>query len=221
MSERRGSPVRRNLLGRGGANDQVPEETLKSLLRAYNEEPSRRLEIAAEIDRQFRRDAALLVLDSSGFSRTTRVHGIIHFLALLERLDRAVRPLVEAAGGHILKEEADNIFALFGTAEAALSCAEAIMAALRMTNEVLPAADEMYVSIGIGFGSVLLVGDSDAFGDEMNVTCKLGEDLAQREEILLTPGAYRALGEPNEGFEEIRFSVSGLEFVAHRRLAAG
>lgn len=220
MLERGGLPTPRVLFGSGGPTDQAPAERLRSLLRAYNEEPFRRPEIAAEIDRQFRRDAALLVLDSSGFSRTTRVHGIIHFLALLERLDRAVRPLVEAAGGRILKEEADNIFALFDTAEAALACGESIMAALRMTNEVLPAADEMYVSIGIGFGSVLLVGDGDAFGDEMNVTCKLGEDLAQREEILLTPGAYRALGEPAAGFETMRFSISGLEFVAHRRLAA-
>ena len=45
---------------------------------------------------------------------------------------------------------------------------------------------EIYVAIGIGYGRVLLVGDDDAWGDEMNIACKLGEDLAERGEDLVS-----------------------------------
>ena len=47
--------------------------------------PEQRQRIVAEIERDFRRPIAILVLDSCGFTRTVRAMGIIHFLALLER----------------------------------------------------------------------------------------------------------------------------------------
>jgi len=42
-----------------------------------------------------------------------------------------------------------------------------------------------------------MVGDRDLYGDEMNLASKLGEDLAQDDEILLTEAAYQALTHPN------------------------
>ena len=50
----------------------------------------------------------------------------------------------------------------------------------------------------------------------MNLACKLGEDLAQRGEVLLTREAYRALEPADWQFEAISFSISGLELAAHR-----
>jgi hypothetical protein len=50
----------------------------------------------------------------------------------------------------------------------------------------------------------------------MNVACKLGEDLAQQSEILLTATAYTALQDSAWQFEQANFSISGLELTAYR-----
>ena len=190
---------------------------LRKLLMEYNEHPDRRPKVVAEIEERFCRPVAVLVLDSCGFTRTVRSMGIIHFLALLERLERLARPIVERTGGRVLKREADNIFAIFPDVESAVQCAEQILSYVRMANELLPAADEVDVSLGIGYGDALLIGDDDLYGDEMNLACKLGEDLAGRQELLLTETARAALGENSTWqFEEAEFSISGLTLRAYR-----
>lgn len=189
---------------------------MQRLLRKYNEQPEQREAVTAEIEQRFRRSVAILVLDSSGFTRTVRRRGIIHFLALLERLERTVRPVVTAHRGRILRAEADNIFALFDAADDAVAAAAAIMRTMRAVNEALAEADELYVAIGVGFGPVLLVGDGDVYGDEMNLTCKLGEDLAQREEVLLTAQARAALTVPLWLLAEEQYSIAGVEITAYR-----
>lgn len=196
-------------------------ETLRRLLRAYNEQPDEREAIVVEIRRRFQRDAAVLVLDTCGFSRTVRAKGIVHFLALLERLERLARPLIAQHAGRVLKIEADDIFAVFPDPDHAVACAEAIVHNLDIANEALPARDELNVSIGIGYGEVLLIGDDDLYGDEMNIASKLGEDVAGQNEVLLTPAAHAALTSTDRAFQPFAFSVSGLELTAYRLMRRG
>ena len=194
---------------------------LQKLLLEYNEHPDRRQKVVAEIEERFRRPVAVLVLDSCGFTRTVRSMGIIHFLALLERLARLARPIIERTGGRVLKREADNIFAIFPDVESAVSCADQILDYVTMANELLPADDEVDVSLGVGYGDALLIGDDDLYGDEMNLACKLGEDLAGRHELLVTETARAALGEhPKWQFEPAEFSISGLKLTAYRLVTA-
>jgi adenylate cyclase len=189
---------------------------LNALLREYNEQPRRRDEVALTIEQRFGRDVAILVLDSSGFTRSTRSRGIVPFLAIIERLQRTVDPLVRRNNGRVLRTEADNVFAIFSTAHESLACAEEIVRALGAANEILPAEEEVYVSMGLGYGRVLLVEPDDAYGDEMNLACKLGEDLAQREEILLTERAYLHVRESGRSFDPLEFTISGVEIAAYR-----
>jgi len=191
-------------------------DRFRELLHDYNEQPNQRERIVAEIDQQFRCSVAILVIDSCGFSRTVRSAGIIHFLALLERLERLIVPIIAATGGRLLRREADNIFAVFPDAAAATTAAAAIIRDVDVANGPLPAGDEIYVSAGVGFGEVLAVGADDLFGDQMNLASKLGEDLAQKSEILLTLAAYAALADSSWQFEEANFSVSGLDLTAYR-----
>jgi class 3 adenylate cyclase len=194
---------------------------LRLLLQRYNEQPEQRAAIEAEIERRFRHLQAVLALDSSGFSRSVRAGGIVHFLALLERLGQIVRPLVERYGGRVLHTEADNVFAAFPTATAALRCADAVLRDLEAANGPLIEADQIYVSMGIGYGELLVVDNISLHGDEMNLACKLGEDLAQRGEVLLTTNAYRALGPTPWQFEAVAFSISGLDLPAYRLVRQG
>jgi class 3 adenylate cyclase len=194
-----------------GTRDQ-----LRDLLQEYNEHPDDRDRVLADIDRLFRRTVAVLVLDTCGFSRRVRELGIVHFLALLERMERVVRPDIEAAGGRILRREADNLFAVFEDAGSAVQAARTVQRGLRAANEALPEADELGASIGIGFGEVLLVGDDDVWGDEMNLASKLGEDLAECGEILVTPATREAVTDPDVEFEDRSYSASGLGLPAYR-----
>jgi class 3 adenylate cyclase len=199
-----------------GQSPRAGRALLKELLRQYIEHPQRREETIKRIEEAFKQPLAILVLDSSGFTRTTHEQGIVHFLALLERLGRMVRPVIARHGGRVLKAEADNIFATFSSPETAVRCAVEIQQNVRVANELLPVPDEIYVSIGIGYGEVLVVGDEDLFGDEMNLACKLGEDLALREEILLTPSAGAALASSPWKVEETSYSISGISVRAYR-----
>jgi class 3 adenylate cyclase len=193
-----------------------PQE-LQRLLMEYNEHPERRSDIIAEIDRRFRQPLGILVMDSCGFTRTVHSLGIVHFLALLERLARLVTPIIERHGGQVLKREADNIYAIFPDAASAVRCAQEMLHYVSVANDMLPANEEVDISLGVGYGEVLVVGGNDMFGDEMNLACKLGEDLAEQHELLITPAAHDALGEaPDLEFEETAFNISGLQLVAFR-----
>ena len=192
-------------------------ERLQKLLKEYNEYPDRHREIEDRIHEEFSRVVAILVIDSCGFSRSVRQHGIVNYLARLERLERMVAPIIVSHGGRVLRVEADNIFALFADTEAAVRCASEVQRNVEIANEPLPAASELYIAIGIGYGRVLLVGDDDAYGDEMNIACKLGEDLAEQGEILLTASAHEAIGGGTTWqFEDWSVRISGLDLTAYK-----
>lgn len=187
---------------------------LYRLLNRYNEYPAERPAVVAQIEKEFQQTIAIMVVDSCSFSAKVQAQGIIHFLALLERIERLILPHIERNNGRLLREDADNFYAAFADPDSALKCASDVCHDIEVANSPLPAADEIYVSIGIGYGEVLCVGSDDLFGDEMNLSCKLGEDLAGEDEILLTGRAHAALKGPSWEFEEKQFSVSGLSLTA-------
>jgi len=188
---------------------------LSRLLDSRNEHPESLAEIDAEIWRRFGRTRAVLVLDMCGFSRLTMRYGITHFLAMIRRLQTIVRPVISDGGGHVVKTEADNVFATFDDVPQALATARAIQRSLDAANTFLPEDWDLHAAIGIGYGPLLLIGDHDLFGSEMNVASKLGEDVATRGEILLSEAA-RARVEAESDATEIPVQLSGLVIKAFR-----
>ena len=187
-------------------------KALDRLLEAMIEQPERRLVLAETIESQFGQDRAILILDMTGFSRTTHRHGIVAFLLMIHQMQRISSPRIKAHGGVLVKTEADNLFCLFDTVDAALAAAQDIARRLEMVNIVMPADRHLYASIGIGYGRVLNIEDRDLFGDEVNLTCKLSEDIAGQGAILLTAEA-RALLPQMQGLVEQEISVSGLSLT--------
>jgi adenylate cyclase len=189
----------------------VPErEELDAFLDAMLDYPERRSEFETRIDEAFVYERAVMVLDMSGFSRTTQARGIVAFLLTIRRLRQLVEPIVATHAGAVVKSEADNLFCLFRTVEDAVAASREIIKGLDPINAALPKEDELYVSIGIGWGRLLLIGEEDVMGNEVNIASKLGEDVAGYGEILLTEAA-RAELDGNESVEERVVSVSGLE----------
>src|SRR5690606_37857558 len=117
-------------------------------------------------------------------------------------------------GGTLVKAEADNLYCLFDDVEGAVEAAREVMRQLATVNPLLPAGRKLYASIGIGFGDILVLGEEDLFGDEVNLASKLGEDVAQGGMVLLTEAARAAL-DGSVATNEERASISGLALVYH------
>jgi adenylate cyclase len=189
---------------------------LDRLLDDRNEHPEKLAAIDARIAATFERERAILVLDMCGFSRLTLRHGIVHYLALIRRMQRTVLPLLIEHAGRLVKTEADNVFATFEKVPQAIRCAREIQAQLARANEVLPTDWDVLVGIGIGYGPLLLIGDEDVFGSEMNLASKLGEDTAKAGDILLTEAAYARAGAARRSYTPQQARMGKLRFKYHR-----
>lgn len=188
---------------------------LNRLLQARNEHPENLAAIDAEIQEIFAETHTVLVLDMSGFSRLTIRYGITHFLAMIRRLSAIAIPIVRQYQGTLIKQEADNLFAVFPQVALAVEAAIDILKSLAVVNTGLPDMLDLYASIGIGYGEVLMVAGEDLYGNEMNLASKLGEDLARAGEVLLTEGAFRQLASGSYNCEPLPLSTSGLELTAY------
>ena len=62
----------------------------------------------------------------------------------------------------------------------------------------------------------VMIDNEEMYGSEFNLASKLGEDLAQRGEILLTEAAFQQLEEKVAEYKKVEFSISGLELVAYK-----
>lgn len=214
------------------AMDRSGHALLREMLRQRNQSPERVEEIDRAILATFERRLAVLVLDMCGFSRLTTKHGALFYLSMIVQMEEAATPAVLNNGGRVIKQEADNFFAVFDAPTHALEAALDIFVAFRAMNSVVPDDRDITASVGIGFGDLLDTGD-DVFGDEMNAACRLGEDLACKEEILLTPAAAEAVRDRKQfEIERIQYNSSdgpglgggpvvGFRYVGRRVGAAG
>jgi class 3 adenylate cyclase len=192
---------------------------LSRLLQERNEYPERAAEIDREIHATFDQECAILVLDMSGFSRLTLRYGIIHFLAMIHRMAAIAVPLTHRKGGTLIKQEADNLFATFPDVVPAVETALDIFTAFAAVNIELSDEHDLHAGIGIGYGTSLVLSD-DLYGCEMNLACKLGEDLARRGELLLTEAAFRRLPPDVHAWERLDLSSDTLELIAYKFLAS-
>ncbi len=191
------------------------QRTLERLLDQRSEHPERIAQIDARIHSEFEQDCTVMVLDMAGFSRLTIKYGIVHYLAMIRRMQSVVLPIVAKHKGEVFKTGADNVFARLATVGIALDAASAIIDALGAANAVLPADWDVEVGIGIGHGPLLVVGDHDVWGSEMNLASKLGEDVSKAGDILLTEAAYLCRGRKRRTFTKHRVKIGKLTLPYH------
>jgi len=188
-----------------------PSEGLKSSherLWKLIEERCRPGADVAAIDKRvwdlFGEDWAIMFTDLSGFSRRVSEFGIVHFLQVIHEQRKLLLPIVESFDGLLLKEEGDSFMIMFRSAPRAVACGVAMQQACRNVNERRKPEEQILLCLGIGYGRILRIGDSDVWGREVNGASKLGEDTAQPYEILLTSGAREALANVTDyGYEDI------------------
>ena len=174
----------------------------------------------AEIWNRYGETAAILVLDSSGFSRVTESHGIIHFLSRLMLLRDIVKHIFDAHNCKRLHFNADNALASFETVDDAIVSARELHHRVYESELMLTDDDRFQVSIGIGYGAMLYSETLEGyFSEEVNFTSKLGEDIARGDETRLTLSAYRN-ADPKllTGFAPLQAEISGVTIKHFRHV---
>ena len=188
-------------------------ENLERLLSEIINRPELRAELTETIENTFAEDKAVLILDMSGFCRTTHLYGIVSFLLMIHRMQSICRPHIEQNNGLVVKADADNLFCLFDSVKDAIRASREITEHLNTANRALPVEQHLYAAIGIGYGRILNIADQDLFGDEVNLASKLGEDIAGMGEVLLTAAARVELDDPDIEIPERTISLSGISLT--------
>ena len=150
----------------------------------------------ARIDQQiwhlFGERWAVMFTDLSGFSRRVADFGIIHFLQTIYESNRLLVPIIEEHCGVLLKVEGDSLLVIFRDVDEAVDCAIAMQHCVRQYNTAIEQNEQVLLCIGLGYGDMLRIGDSDVFGAEVNAASKLGEDTARPYQILVTDSVRQA-----------------------------
>src|SRR5262245_41199573 len=159
---------------------------------------------------------AVFVLDMSGFSMLTRKYGIVHYLSMVRRMQLTTEPIVKSYGGFMIKYEADNCFAVFPDPLSAVNAAIAMQHAFHAANLLTSDDLDIYISCGIDYGRILIIGHEDCFGDPVNRASKMGEDLAAAGEILITKDAMQMIpAKAGVKAREMNVSISGITIPAY------
>jgi len=162
--------------------------------------------------REFGREVAIMVVDSVGFSRTTRAHGIVHFLSKMAAAREIMTFALEDSRATSYGFHADNCIAHFDSPDDALETAIVLQQSIFKSGLWLNPEELYGISIGVGFGKVLYAESMEGyFGDEMNLASKLGEDVGGRDDILLTESAFNCLSnQQSHAYQRSDISVSGI-----------
>lgn len=183
------------------------EATLRQLLQERVLQPERAAEIDAQIYALFNQTLAVMVVDMAGFSSQTQNEGIIAALAQIEQMRSRTQPIIEEHQGLLIKADADNLYVVFETPDQALAAATNLRNYLRH--------QAISVSIGIDYGDVLLIEERELYGNTVNQASKLGEDLAEHNEILVTDAAIEHLTNPVQTVAISDVQISGLTLRVH------
>jgi class 3 adenylate cyclase len=170
-------------------------DLFQDLLLRYSQEPdaARRETLESRLWQEFGAERAVLVLDMSGFSQLAIRFGIVHYLSMVRRMQLTAEPIVRRYSGTLVKFEADNCFAMFADVADAIQAAIELNDAFSSANDATPDELDIRIACGIDFGSILVVPGVDFFGNAVNRASKLGEDLAEAGEILVTREAMATL----------------------------
>jgi class 3 adenylate cyclase len=153
---------------------------------AEEPDPAKAEAIRQDIWDTYGTEGTVFISDMASFSSTSRKLGVCHFLKMIHRARQIIAPVIEGNNGMLLKCDADNCYAFFRNTDDAIKASFEVNKVLFKANDAFGIGEEIYLSVGIDYGRVLLVGDIDFFGDPVNTASKLGEDLAVRQEVLVT-----------------------------------
>jgi class 3 adenylate cyclase len=192
--------------------NSASEERLDKLIEERLKPGADKARIDSRIWDLFGEDWCVMFTDLSGFSRGVAKFGIIHFLQTIYESERILIPVIEEHDGILLKVEGDSFMVIFRNPQKAIQCAISMQLVLKEYNLTRIDEEKVLLCVGLGFGRMLRIGDMDVYGAEVNAASKLGEDMAEANEILVTEAVKtRENGTAGISFEELAEAPSGAE----------
>jgi len=193
------------------------KEKLINVLMEYIEQGTDPVTKENELWEEFGEKHAVVVIDSSGFTRTTNKFGIIYFLSKLAQVRKLTIPIVEQHQCERYIMDADNFIGLFPTVQHAFDAVIEINVAITLQQIMLDDNDPFKISAGIGYGKLLVAGGhGEFFGAEINIASKLGEDVAAGGDIMLTQKAFAALNKKDRiRLKERQVQASGNDILCY------
>lgn len=164
---------------------------LDKRIEAAKKKPEDIAAVDAQIRKQFEQPLAVLISDMSGFTERSKSQGIESFMASIREMQQIAEPLIKKYKAEWIKADADDLFLVHKDPVALLQLADEWQAAVAKHND--ETKDNMGLSLGLDYGPVLKIGKEDIFGSPVNVASKLGEDTAERGEILVSEGMHAEL----------------------------
>lgn len=157
-----------------------------------------------DFESRYYKDAAILILDMTGLTTAVMDRGVLHSLLRILDAQKVCGPVFEKFNAYHVRAFADDLTAIFEDVHDALNAAIEIHHRIRLfNNSDLAGPNPVDCCIGIGYGGVYSLGTDRAMGDEMNRASRLGEDIADPEETLITEQVYQLLkDEPGYTFEK-------------------
>ncbi len=195
----------KTLMGRRGATSARVTQILAQQPRAA-ESPA-----AAAVQR------AVLFTDIVGSTAYFEQRGDTAGLAMIERHNRLLFPIIAEHRGRLIKTIGDAIMAAFTAPADAVRAAVAMQRRLQQHNAEQPQADHIRVRIGIHYGPVL-ERDDDLFGDTVNAAARI-EALAAGGQVLIAGSLEAELGpdfpEPRSLFDALQVRGKRMPLEIH------
>lgn len=169
----------------------------------------------ARIEKACGAELTVVSCDSSGFSRKTHEHGIIEFMDNMVKCHDALEKIVARHGGITLSDKADNLMLIFDEPVQAVACAIEMHRWLKRRNVGLPEHKKYNICVGIHHGKLLRFAD-DAYGPAVNVAFKLGEDIAGKDELMITAQVNEVVKKKFRTDYTKHITIGGLSFDAYK-----
>ena len=167
----------------------------------------------------FGEEWCIMATDLSGFSRGVAQFGIIHFLQTIHESARLLIPIVETHEGLLLKIEGDSFFVIFRDVHQALRAAVEMQRTTRRYNANRIPEEHVLLGVGLGYGRVLRIAETEVYGNEVNSACILGETHARGYDILVTQAVCDVAGDLE--LEEFPYVPPGARGAYRLRYAPG
>jgi len=127
----------------------------------------------------------------------------------------ALEKIVARHGGITLSDKADNLMLIFEEPLKAVACAIEMHRWLKRRNVGLVEHKKYNICVGIHHGKLLRFAD-DAYGPAVNVAFKLGEDIAGKDELMITAQVNEVVKKKFRTDYSKHITIGGLSFDAYK-----
>lgn len=180
----------------------MDKDKLRELIGAAEEVPEQDLE-------KMRTPVTVLFSDIKGSTAYFEKYGDVQGVAMVQRHNDLLFPVIEAAGGRVVKTIGDAIMAVFEDPESGIQGAIGMQRALETDRIMQPATGQIHIKVGLHSG-LGLAKDNDVYGDVVNVASRV-QNHAEPDQILVTEELLEAARSSG-----IQYAKMGREYMRGR-----